>query len=211
MARSEPIFVVLPEIDAAAAGVDRLRRQALRLIQGAADAGDPPRLERPKRDHFSGAPADPAASPAPARALMVGVVTMPAVFLVVVMIALALFGRPAPKVGAAVETAALDRLQQPSARPATSASLSAAGTQAPQFVGIRIEEDARISGISLDGDRVALHVEGPMGQEILIYDYSKDRVISQTPIEAASLEADDSLAMLTGAPPAPSIKPRNAD
>ena len=210
MPRSEPNFVVLPDMDAAAAGLEKLRRQALRLIQGAAGAEDTLRLEGPKRDYFSGAPAA-GASPAPARALMVGVVTMPAVFLVVVMVALALFGRPAPVVAAAAERAAPDRLLQPSARPATGASYSAATTQAPQSAGIPIAEDARISGIALDGDRVALHLEGPMGQQILIYDYSKGRVIAQTPIATASLQADDQLSMLTGAPPAPSVKPRRAD
>ncbi len=212
MPRSEPNFVVLPDIDAAAASVDKLRRQALRLIQGAADAGARPRLEGPKRDYFSGAPAAAASSPAPARALMVGVVTMPAAFLVVVMGALALFGRPAPRTDvAAAKYAAHDRLLQPSARPATGASLSSARSQSPQPAGIEIAEDARISSISLDGERVALHVEGPMGQAILVYDYQKGRMIAEAPIETASLRADDSLALLTGAPPAPTIKPRGAD
>lgn len=211
MPRSEPNFVVLPDMDAAAASIEKLRRQALRLIQGAAGAEDTLRLEGPKRDYFSGAPAA-AASPAPARALMVGVVTMPAVFLVVVMVALALFGRPAPKTDEFVAGyEAHDRLLQPSAQPATGASYSAARSQSPQSAGIEIAEDARISGIALDGDRVALHVEGPMGQEILIYDYQKGRMIAAAPIETASLGADDSLSMLTGAPPAPSVKPRGAD
>ena len=56
MPRSEPNFVVLPDMDAAAAGLEKLRRQALRLIQGAAGAEDTLRLEGPKRDYFSGAP-----------------------------------------------------------------------------------------------------------------------------------------------------------
>ena len=67
--------------------------------------------------------------------------------------------------------------------------------------GIALSEDSRIESVSLDGDRVAIHVESPSGAEIIIYDFIERRVIAATPIVTAALSTDVRLAYLTGAPP----------
>lgn len=198
MAPSEPNFILTPD-DGALRSVDQLRRRALRLLRqtGAEEARDDG-FAAAARDGIDPAPA----SPAPARAVMIGVVTMPAVFIVVVMGALALFGKPAAPEKAASQTAAVETLAQP--RGAVGVSLAAAKAGRTATRGIMLGEDMRVADISLDGDRVALHVESPMGEEIVIYDFARGEVVAEAPIETASVEAVDSLAMLTGAPqPAP--------
>ncbi|MFZ5617820.1 MAG: hypothetical protein ACOZAA_10940 [Pseudomonadota bacterium] len=206
MSRSAPNFVMLAD-EGAPASVDQLRRQALRLLNQGAD--------HMTREHHSqsaqtrtAAPAAAPSEPPPARAVMIGVITMPAVFLVVVMVALALFGKPAARSKTEAAAAFSDTLEQPPATAATPASLAAAHSR---FSGpvISLGEDTRVVSISLDGERVAMHVESPAGQQIVIYDYEKGRIVAQAPIETASIEAVDSLSMLTGAPPqAPAMKPR---
>lgn len=196
MARGEPNFILMAE-EETPSPVDQLRRRALRLLQAADEAP----AESKSRLHMGfAAPASIApAQPAPARALAVGVVTMPAVFIVVVMGALALFGKPAsePRGDAAAPTIA--RLDQPAPGPATSA------TFASSKPAITLGEDRRVTGISLDGDRIALHVESPMGSEIVVYDYVEERIVASAPIVSASLETGDELAALTGAPPVASL------
>ncbi len=198
MARAEPNFIMMAE-DEAPSPVDQLRRRALRLLQAADEApGD-----NDRRPHlgFAAPAAMPSAQPAPARALAVGVITMPAVFIVVVMGALALFGKPASEPRGDVTAAAIATLDQPASRPATSATF-ASSSSTP---AITLGEDRRVTSISLDGDRIALHVESPMGSEIVIYDYVKERVVAAAPIVSASLETGDHLAALTGAPPVASL------
>jgi hypothetical protein len=202
MSGSEPNFIMTADGEAPK-NADQLRRQALRLLQQGVD-------ERGADRQFHGVPrgapeiAERTSEPAPARAVMIGVVTMPAVFLVVVMGALALFGKPASESKGVAAIAGVETLQQPSAAQATSPSYVAARSTVARSPAIALDEDMRIADISLDGDRVALHVESPFGQQILIYDYAKGRVVAEAAIETASIEAVDSLAMLTGAPqPAP--------
>jgi len=200
MSGSEPNFVMTADGEAPKSA-DQLRRQALKLLQQGDDARE---WERRFQGAAGAAPerAERAGEPAPARAVMIGVVTMPAVFLVVVMGALALFGKPVGETKGAAAVADVETLEQPSTVQATSPSFAAARSTAASRPAIALDEDMRIADISLDGDRVALHVESPFGQEILIYDYAKGRVVAEAPIETASVEAVDSLAMLTGAPQA---------
>ncbi len=217
MPRSEPNFMMLPE-DAAIESVEKLRRQALRLIHGEAPAGE--RSERGGPSAFFSKAAESAAEDtAPGRALMVGVVTMPAVFLVVVLLSLSLFGRPAPRTGSSPARAAVDTLVQPAQKQATGATFSSTGRTTARIPAIHLDEDAKVADLALDGDRVALYVEGPMGRQIYVYDYALGRMISETPIETAALDAGDSLGMLTGppvasvklTPPTPSKKSADAD
>jgi hypothetical protein len=70
---------------------------------------------------------------------------------------------------------------------------------------ITLGEDRRVTSISLDGDRVALHVESPMGSEIVVYDYVDERIVAAAAIVSAAIEADDELSQLTSAPPVASL------
>lgn len=193
MARAEPNFIMMAQDDDASP-VDQLRRRALRLLQAADEAPDGARS--PRRGFAAPAALGPI-KPEPARAVAVGVVTMPAVFIVVVMGALALFGKPASEPRALADTASIDRLEQPASRSATAATL-ASSKSAP---AISLGEDRRVTSISLDGDRVAMHVESPMGSQIVVYDFVNERVVATAPIISASLDSRDQLAALTGAPP----------
>ncbi len=202
MSRTEPNFILM-ETAEDESPVEQLRRRALRLLQPDETSS---RDDGARREyHF--ASASQAAAPAPARAVAVGVVTMPAVFIVVVMVALALFGKPIAHSQPAIQAAEIDRLDQPAATPALSAIAASAPAGAVAGL-IPLSEDTHVVGISLDGDRLALHVESPMGAEIVIYDFKQHRIVETAPIETAAVEADDSLAMMTGAP---SIKPRSAN
>ncbi len=183
----EPNFVMAAP-DPATQSVERLRRQALRLLTEA--RGDDGAHEAPPASGPSGAPA-----PSSAPSMIVGVMAMPAVFLAIVLVALAVFGKPgedAPPVAATPVAAA------PPALPLAAALPAARGA-------IALPDDARIEAIALDGDRVALHVEGPAGHEIIIYDYREGRQLAAATIETASTEATDTLSTLTGPPPAPAI------
>lgn len=196
MARAEPNFILMAE-EETPSPVDQLRRRALRLLQAADEAPDD--NDRRPRLGFAAPAAMPPVQPAPARALAVGVITMPAVFIVVVLGALALFGKPASEPRGDAAAPAIATLDQPASRPATSA------TFASSRPAITLGEDRRVTSISLDGDRIALHVESPMGSEIVVYDYVGERIVASAPIVSASLETGDELAALTGAPPVASL------
>jgi hypothetical protein len=202
MPRTEPNFILMG--DAAEEGpAEQLRRRALRLLQANDTPSDDDGVGR--RGHFASATV--AAAPAPARAVAVGVVTMPAVFIVVVMIALVLFGKPIAHTQRADQAAAFDRLDQPAARPALSAT--AASAQPVVATGsIPLAEDTHVVSIALDGDRLALHLESPMGAKIVIYDFNQQRIVETAPLVTAAVDAGDSLAILTGPP---SVKPRSAN
>lgn len=202
MPRTEPNFILMANADDESP-VGQLRRRALRLLQPGENLSHNNDAQRPS--HFAAASA--ASAPAPARAVAVGVVTMPAVFIVVVMGALALFGKPITHSRPVIQASEIDRLDQPAAKPALSAT-AASSQPGAAAASIPLAEDTHVVGISLDGDRLALHVESPLGGEIVIYDFKQQRIVETAPIATAALDADDSLAMLTGAP---SIKPRSAD
>lgn len=193
MARAEPNFIMMAE-DEGESPVDHLRRRALRLLQAAEEAPESP--NRPYHG-FAAPAAQGPIKPAPARAFAVGVVTMPAVFIVVVMGALALFGKPASEPPLSADAAPVDTLEQPASRSATVATF--ASSKPPS--AISLGEDRRVREIALDGDRVAMHVESPMGSEIIVYDFVAQRVVASAPIVSASLDSQDHLAALTGAPP----------
>lgn len=192
MARAEPNFIMMAD-DEGASPVDQLRRRALRLLQAAEEA---PESAAPRHHGFAAPAALGPIKPEPARAFAVGVVTMPAVFIVVVMGALALFGKPASEPSMSAD-AAVATLEQPASRSAIGATLASSRPAS----AISLGEDRRVRDIALDGDRVAMHVESPMGSEILVYDFVAQRVVASTPIVSASLDSQDHLAALTGAPP----------
>lgn len=195
MSRTEPNFILMAE-EPDASPVSELRRRALRLLKA---AGEDENFNDPRRSSlgFAAPAAIPPMSPPPARALAVGIVTMPAVFVAVVIGALALFGKPASPSGYSSVNGAAERLEQPVSRSAISPTY-ASSLSSP---AVTLGEDRRVASISLDGDRVAMHVESPMGSEIVIFDFVEQRVIATTPIVTSSIDVADELASLTGAPP----------
>lgn len=122
------------------------------------------------------------------RNLMIIIVTMPLVFIAVVTGIITVFGdgdndavaaqRPA---GVAVPVA-VERLAEPApnsvdARGATAATTIAAN---PSAIGLTAGSD--VTAMSLDGDRLALRVDGPAGVSIVIYDLSAGAVVQRIPV-----------------------------
>lgn len=184
----EPNFVLVAP-DPATDKVERLRRQALRLLTETCDDDAP---EPPPVQGRDTARRDSEPAPGSAPSMIIGVLAMPAVFLAIVFVALSLFGKPGD------EAQSLAAAPEALAQPARAAAVSSAPD--PRSV-IALADDVRIQSIALDGDRVALHVEGPSGREIVIYDYREGRQIAAAAIETFSTEAADTLSMLTGPPP----------
>lgn len=196
ISNTEPNFVMVPP-DPATQNVERLRRQALRLLTqtDAADEGPQPVSATDTASHLRN---DKEATANPAPSMIVGILAMPAVFLAIVFVALAAFGKPGEV--ASTDVAADDKLSQPAQVRAVAPSLASAPSN--RRGAIALFDDARIQSIALDGDRVALHVESPMGREIIIFDYREGRQIAAAPIETIATEAVDTLGMLIGPPPA---------
>ncbi len=199
MSNPEPNFVMVAP-DAATESVERLRRQALRLLSETREEDDAPSSGR------DGLRRDPE-PPAPrASSMIAGVLAMPAVFLAIVFVALALFGKPGEAEPAMAD--ASETLSQPARSPAAGPTLAAAPSDARGVIAL--PDDARVAAIALDGDRIALHVEGPAGREIVVYDYREGRQIASAVIDTYSTEATDTLSMLTGPPPAVAAQPEPA-
>lgn len=203
MSSGDPNFVMVPS-EGPSPSVERLRRQALRLLHqgGEQDPDADLAATHPKDGETRNFDHSPASAP-PAQSMMVGIITMPAVFFIVVLGALALFGAPAavkPVAAAPSAQASTASLQQPAQARAAEPVFASAPSGKP--LAIALSDDQRVRSIALDGDRVALHIEGPEGQEILVYDFLQGRVIAEAPINTASLDAADVLASLTGPPPA---------
>lgn len=198
----EPNFVMVAP-DPATENVERLRRQALRLLtetrEDGADAQPSPRAREASRG-------DDEKSSSAAPSMIVGVLAMPAVFLAIVFVALAVFGKPGESAPARPEPASPAQAAFAPAAPAPDAS-------APETRGvITLPDDARIGAIALDGDRVALEIAGPAGREIVVYDFREGRRVAGASIETFSTEAKDTLSMLTGPPPpAPSTAAPTAE
>jgi hypothetical protein len=185
----EPNFVMVAP-DPATESVERLRRQALRLLTETREdaSAEPPRpREAPRGEEDK--------SPSAAPSMIVGVLAMPAVFLAIVFVALAVFGKPGEAAPGDAEPAT------PMSAALPSAGLAPADATETRGV-ITLPDDARVGSIALDGDRVALEVEGPAGREIVIYDFRDGRRIASAAVETFSTEASDTLSMLTGPPPA---------
>lgn len=189
MSKPEPNFVMVAP-DPATEGVERLRRQALRLLSET-HGEDGPEPPTPDRD---GARRDNAPSSSTAPSMIVGVLAMPAVFLAIVFVALWLFGKPG-------EDAPALAVAPPTTEQTTLSRAAIADPAGAEGV-IALADEAHIRSIALDGDRIALHVEGPSGRQIVVYDYREGREVAVAAIETFSTEATDTLSMLTGPPPA---------
>lgn len=111
------------------------------------------------------------------RNLIIIIITMPLVFIIVVMATLMIFGRPGDREQSANPDAVrsvplaqtLDSLEQPGA-PAHAPTLAGGAPLA-------LPAGASIGAMALDGDRLAVRLDGPGGGEIVIYDLARGEEI----------------------------------
>lgn len=119
------------------------------------------------------------------RNLMIIIVTMPLVFLVVVMAIIAVFGGndddavasvAPPAASPVVRSTPVEVLSEPAI--AGVQSVLPVNAAAP----IALPDGAEAGAISLDGDRLAVRIDGPDGAAIVIYDLTQGAVIQTVPI-----------------------------
>lgn len=120
--------------------------------------------------------------------LLIIIVTMPFVFLVVVMAIIAIFGNPGDdEVSAAAETTLpvveTIAIEEPAAEgqrvvlPIPAAADDVTGV-------IALPAGAEAGAISLDGNRLAVRVESDDGAMIVIYDLAQNTVVQTVPIRS---------------------------
>ena len=118
------------------------------------------------------------------RNLWIIILAMPAVFLVVVAAIIAIFGKP--KSDPKTELPPIEAVEL-EARPNSDASGEVSVEVTNPSVGtapITIPRDAAAGSIALDGDRLAIRVDGPAGVVIVVYDLAKGEVIARVPVRA---------------------------
>lgn len=119
-----------------------------------------------------------------ARNLMIIIITMPLVFLIVVMAVISIFGRPGdnndPRLAPVASATGLETLSQPLGGVTTPSAVAYAISPAPLVV----PEGASISSMALDGDRLVMRVEGVGDGEIIIYDLARGAVVQRIPVMA---------------------------
>lgn len=122
-----------------------------------------------------------------ARNLMIIIVTMPLVFLVVVMATIAVFGRPGAgkDAGADLSMARAGGERETLAQPGPSAQGST-GVIRPSPASLTLDPaplvlppGADIASMALDGDRLVLSVEGEEGGEIIVYDLASGAMVQR--------------------------------
>ncbi len=121
--------------------------------------------------------------------LLIAIVTMPFVFLVVVMAIIGIFGKPGSDRGAVSETPASPvasvTLEQPAVsgqRAVIPIGASAEGLSS----AITAPEGAQVGAMSLDGDRLAVRIDSADGSVIVIYDLVEGAVVQTIPITEAN-------------------------
>lgn len=117
--------------------------------------------------------------------LLIIIVTMPFVFLAVVMTIIGVFGRPGEeKIAAApasVRSTPVDALEQPAGAGAR-ATLPTPASMGDVSTAIVLPQGVSAGAISLDGDRLAVRVNGDSGAMIVIYDLASKSVIQTIPL-----------------------------
>lgn len=99
-----------------------------------------------------------------ARNLKIAIVTMPLIFLVAIALIILIFGKKEEN-APAEESAAIEELAAtPAADIAERVAISAGQTP---------------GALALDGDRLAVRIDGPDGVEVVVYDLSKGEVIAR--------------------------------
>ena len=119
------------------------------------------------------------------RNLMIIIVTMPLVFLAVVAGIISVFGGGDDETAVAAETAApvsVERLAEPAPLTTGASGATAATTIAADPSAIGLSAGSDVTAMSLDGDRLALRVDGPEGVSIVIYDLSAGTVVQRIPV-----------------------------
>lgn len=118
--------------------------------------------------------------------LLIIIVTMPFVFLVVVMSIIALFGDPKKhKTADAAPAAALEQPAVAGQRVVLPMPASVAGAPG----AIALPQGATAGALALDGDRLAVRVDTEGGAMIVIYDLKQGAVVETVPlVEAGSRE-----------------------
>lgn len=150
-------------------------------------SGDP-RLDRGDRLEFPGASQSGFAAAASAigtRNLLIIIITMPLVFLVVVMAIIGFLGDPdeartaaAPGAVRSTPVAAAEGSDVAGRRAVLPVPAAAEGS-AP---ALALPAGAEIGAMALDGDRLALRVETAEGAMIVIYDLMDDAVVKTIPL-----------------------------
>lgn len=111
-----------------------------------------------------------------ARNLWIIILAMPAVFLVVVAAIIAVFGKPGAAdrgaKGAETEAPAIEDVAEQ-----TPVELLPSTIEAPA--------GAVPGAIALDGDRLAVRLDGPDGVVVVVYDLAKGEVVARVPIRAS--------------------------
>ena len=126
--------------------------------------------------------------------LLIIIVTMPFVFLVVVMAIIAIFGSPDQRgedaltasTPGAVRSTPIASLEEPAANGRVVLPLPAAVGELG--AAIALPEGAETGAMALDGDRLAMRVDTSDGAMIVIYDLSSDQVVKTISLVA---ESDD--------------------
>lgn len=114
-----------------------------------------------------------------ARNLMIIIVTMPLVFLIVVMATIAVFGRPGGQKTPGKDTHGRETLQAAApARPANEQTGGPALDPAPLILA----PESEITSMALDGDRLVLRVAAEEGGEIVIYNLSRGAPEQRIPV-----------------------------
>ncbi len=150
---------------------------------------DKARAEKDTLDFTEEAPsAGGVASMIGTKNLLIAIVTMPFVFLVVVMTIISIFGSPgkdrsakAPVVNSAPASVALDQ-------PALAGQQAVAPIEAslPASAAIVIPKGASAGAMSLDGDRLAVRIDSENGAVIVIYDLAKGVPVQIIPLTTAA-------------------------
>ncbi len=121
--------------------------------------------------------ADSVAAMIGTRNLKIVIITMPFVFLVVVGLIIAVFGRP----GESNRTTS-DATHMDVATGAGPGALSISNLSLDGSGGVILPKGAEIGSMAFDGDRLALHVDGRAGAMIVIYDLQQNIVVQTIPV-----------------------------
>ena len=119
--------------------------------------------------------------------LLIVIVTMPFVFLVVVMAIISIFGRSddaVSDVNRVVQSISPTNasLEEPAITEPQRVILPIAATADGSLRGITLPVGAETGAMSLDGDRLALRIETGEGPMIVIYDLAQNTVVQTVPI-----------------------------
>ena len=126
-----------------------------------------------------------------AKNLLIIIITMPFVFLVVVMGIIAVFGKSdedariadAAAPGAVISTPVAS-LEEPALQ-GQRVTLPIAASTDELLSGIVLPEGSAAGAISLDGDRLAVRVDSVDGGMIVIYDLAQNTVVKTIPLAVA--------------------------